>query len=283
MTRILPPTAFSGVRNEKGVREESLRRYVPSIFAEAPHESRSDRYEFIPTWDVIKAMQAEGFIIVSAQQSRTRDHTKRDFTKHLLRLRHSSYSSKDGSVFELLFKNSHDGSSLYELMAGIYQFICSNGLVIGEHLVEPIKVRHTGNISDDVINASYSVVEQAPKVNKYVEEWKRIGLSEEQSKHFAFEAGKLRWPDRDVLPVSCNQLLHPRRPDDSDSSLWSVFNRVQENCIKGGMQGQTRDSRGRLVMRSVREVKGIDQDIKLNKGLWQLAEDFYLDRKLEVA
>jgi hypothetical protein len=36
-------------------------------------------------------------------------------------------------------------------------------------------------------------------------------------------------------------------------------------------------------MRSVREVKGIDQDIKLNKGLWQLAEDFYLDRKLEVA
>jgi len=53
---------------------------------------------------------------------------------------------------------------------------------------------------------------------------------------------------------------------------------VQENTIKGGLTARQPDTfnergrreRGRLV--STRQVKGIDQDVKLNRALWQLAE-----------
>lgn len=51
------------------------------------------------------------------------------------------------------------------------------------------------------------------------------------------------------------------------------MNRVQENVIKGGLHGVQRGENGhgwRNV--TTRPVKGIDQDVKLNRALWQLAE-----------
>jgi len=54
------------------------------------------------------------------------------------------------------------------------------------------------------------------------------------------------------------------------------LNVVQENVIKGGLHGIaiTTDERGRRQRRNVttRTVNGIDQDVKLNRALWTLAE-----------
>lgn len=289
MTRHFAPHSFVGVRNNSGVTEEALRKYVPSVFATEAHESRSDRYEFIPTWDVLKAMQEKGFVIVSAQQARTRDVSKREFTKHLLRLRPRDDVSKRAvvgdSVFELLLKNSHDGSSLYELMGGMFRFVCANGMVVGDHLIQPVKVMHTGDVADQVIEASYSIIDEAPKVIEHVKEWRGLLLSPEEQRLFAGEAAKLRFNAEEgkELPVTADQLLHPKRSSDNGNDLWSVFNRVQENCIKGGMQGTTRNARGNRVTRAVRQVKGIDQDVRLNKALWSLAEGMQNLKKLEAA
>jgi hypothetical protein len=59
--------------------------------------------------------------------------------------------------------------------------------------------------------------------------------------------------------------------------LWTTFNRVQENVIRGGLSARApatiengRRVRGRRV--TTREVTGIDQDVKLNKSLWILGE-----------
>jgi hypothetical protein len=49
--------------------------------------------------------------------------------------------------------------------------------------------------------------------------------------------------------------------------LWSVFNRVQENVIKGGLSAYKPGSFQRTTTRT---VKGIDQDIRLNRALWTL-------------
>jgi len=34
---------------------------APSIFADAPHESRSERYSYIPTASVLQGLRGEGF------------------------------------------------------------------------------------------------------------------------------------------------------------------------------------------------------------------------------
>jgi hypothetical protein len=271
-------TGYAGVRNNSGVSEDALRRYVPSLFGAEAHESRSDRYTYIPTWDVLSKMQEKGFVITSAQQARVRDASRREFTKHLVRLRHTSSLGKAAvvgdSVFELLLKNSHDGSSLYELMGGFFRFVCANGMVVGENTFAPVKVKHIGNIVDNVIDASYSVIEEVPRITANVERWKQIQLTTDEQAIFAEEAGKLRFDVESAsqLPISCGRMLAARRSDDAHSDLWHTFNRVQENLTKGGMQGRRIDSDGRASYRAVRAIKGIDQDLKLNKALWTLAE-----------
>ncbi len=65
---------------------DAIRRVAPSVFADTAHDSRSERFMPIPTYRVIDAMRQEGFGVTEVMQSRSRDASKRDFTKHLLRL-----------------------------------------------------------------------------------------------------------------------------------------------------------------------------------------------------
>jgi hypothetical protein len=50
------------------------------------------------------------------------------------------------------------------------------------------------------------------------------------------------------------------------------MNRVQENVIRGGIRTYGQNAQGRFRRSSTREVRGIDQDVKLNKAIWTLAE-----------
>src|SRR3546814_20077482 len=60
----------------------------------------------------------------------------------------------------------------------------------------------------------------------------------------------------------------PRRFEERKADLWSTFNRVQENFIKGGLSGRAANGR----QQRTRAVQGIDQNLKLNRALWMLAE-----------
>src|SRR6266851_3848569 len=60
---------------------------APSEMAVSSHSSRSDRYTYIPTSEVITGMAQAGFLPFLATQSRCRDAERRDFTKHMIRFR----------------------------------------------------------------------------------------------------------------------------------------------------------------------------------------------------
>lgn len=60
------------------------------------------------------------------------------------------------------------------------------------------------------------------------------------------------------------QVLQPRRWEDKKDDLWTVYQRLQENLIKGGLSG--RSAKGKWLC--TRSLNGIDGDIKLNKALW---------------
>ena len=56
--------------------------------------------------------------------------------------------------------------------------------------------------------------------------------------------------------------------DDNHEDLWSTFNRVQENLVKGGLSGRSANGR----QQRTRPVQGIDQNVRLNRALWLLAD-----------
>jgi hypothetical protein len=66
---------------------EQIGQIAPSALAVRAHESRSDRYAYIPTLDVIKGMMNAGFQPFKASQSISRVEGKGDFTKHMIRFR----------------------------------------------------------------------------------------------------------------------------------------------------------------------------------------------------
>lgn len=100
----------NSIRRERPLTMEELFCTVPSVFSEEKHESRSDRYTYIPTITLLDSLQKEGFYPFFACQTRVRDTSRREHTKHMLRLRrHDQITGIQ--VPEIILLNSHDGTS----------------------------------------------------------------------------------------------------------------------------------------------------------------------------
>lgn len=255
-------------RSKSPLSNEQIARYAPSVFAVEAHETRSERYTYIPTVDVLDGLRAEGFEPMAVGQTRCRDESKRDFTKHMLRFRHAGGSmiNVGDEVAELVLVNSHDGASAYSLTGGIYRLICSNGMVVGDQSCE-VKVRHSGNVIDNVIEGSFQVIEDLKQIAPVINEWKNTQLSIPEAQIYAEAALGLRW-EEGKAPIRADQLLGVRRYEDRGSDLWRVFNRAQENVIRGGLRG--RGATGKRT--STREVASVTENIRLNKALWSLTQ-----------
>lgn len=258
---------------------DQLRAVVPSIFAHTAHESRSDRFAAVPTIAVLEGLRDEGFEPFFAQQANTRVPGKAEFTKHMLRLRHRTLAREDGQAFEIILVNANDGTSAYQMIPGFFRFVCANGLMTGDTF-DQVKVRHTGDAVGEVIEGAYTVLQDAPRVTDQVNRFQAITLSDSERLALAEAAHTLRFPDAHPAddsevkpaPITAEMLLRPRRGDDRNTDLWTAFNVVQENTIKGGQRGRVRGNNGRLRNQRVREVKGIDQSKTLNRALWTLTE-----------
>ena len=273
-------------RGDEPISLEQIAHHAPAVFAEGKHDSRSERYQFIPTREVLTGLIDEGFEPFEVRQGGSRIEGKREFTKHMIRFRHRGSDAaliggKDRLTPEVALLNAHDGTSKYRLFAGAFRWICANGLMSGE-MFEDVKVPHKGDVQGKVIDAAFRVVSQFPALTDAANEMAGTELNVREQLAFARAAATLRWePDAETgtatAPIDASRLLAPRRPEDNTPTVWTTFNRVQENLIRGG-QGYTRTTRDesgrtRLQHRHVSEVRGIDQDRQLNRALWTLAQE----------
>lgn len=270
------------VRSETPLAEALMRQAAPSIFAQGKHASRSERYTYIPTIEVLRGLRKEGFEPFMVAQSRSRIGGKTDFTKHMIRMRHAGQVSAKTEANEIILINSHDGASSYQMLAGVFRFVCCNGLVVGE-VANDIRIPHKGNIQNDVIEGAFRVLEDFEAVDESVSAMKALQLQPPEQIAFATAALALRFGERGVeetgghapAPVTAEQLIEARRPEDTGHSLWTTFQRVQENVIRGGQPG--RSAQGRRLQ--TRPVGSIDRSVSLNRALWMLAEEM---RKLKA-
>jgi hypothetical protein len=256
---------------------EDIAANAPAVFAEGAHDSRSERYEFLNTRTVLEGLQREGFEVFEVRQGGSRIEGKREFTKHMLRLRYMGEAGQaaivgrgDRAIPEVIITNAHDGTASWQIGAGLFRIVCANGLVSGE-MFEYTRIGHTKSAPEKVIDASYRVIEQMPKVISGANDMAAISLRPEEQLVFANAARQLRW-DHDA-PVTPDRLLGTRRQEDRLADLWTTMNVVQENVIRGGI-GYTRRNpeTGRTSHRSTGEIRGIDDNNRLNRALWTLAE-----------
>jgi hypothetical protein len=124
-----------------------LQRRSPAVFAPCAHEATSPVYTFISTERVLDALGQAGFVPVAARQMQTRCRSQLHAC-HVVRLRrrYETVALRD-CVPEIIFLNSHDGTTAYQLRVGLFRPVCTNGLIACLGAFPVWRVPHRGDRS----------------------------------------------------------------------------------------------------------------------------------------
>jgi len=263
---------------------DQVAAYIPAVNALSPHMSRSERYAHVTTMDVVDAVMSKGLQPYSVSAAKTRKEDRRGYQKHMLRFRMPGADVVGKGAPEVVIVNSHDGTSSFQVYMGMIVFACANGLVIGSRWQSHSIGHRGGDIVPRVIDAAYTVVDDFAKLAPRVADMQRVQLTMDQASDFATRAHALRFgpvtdDDKRLLP-SPQALLKPRRFEDANMSLWSVYNRVQENVIAGGVRSKhlipQAGGWNKVRRSSTRPIGTIDAQVKVNRSLWDMAEDLLI-------
>ena len=248
---------------------DALRQQVPAVFAPSADDHRSLRYTFIPTERVLDGLMQAGFVPVEARQTRTRSASPLH-ARHVVRLRRrlETVQLRD-STPEVVFLNSHDGTSAYQLRVGLFRVVCTNGLIVSRGAFPTFSVAHRGNVVEDVVAHALGIAAQFDVLAAQVERMEHRRLLKDEEIQFAEQALALRYAVPAQAGMEASQLLTCRRPEDAGDDLYSVLNKVQENLLRGGLL--RRSANGRLVR--TRRITSIREDVRINSGLWDLAAE----------
>ena len=242
---------------------------APALFTEGPYYQVSEKYHFIPTIEVINQIKQHNWYPVNVQEASVRDIEKDGFQRHLVRFRHFDdlLNPKENAV-ELLLFNSHDRSTAFSISAGIYRFVCANGLVIANNVFESHRIKHIGNNRDnDVATAIANITAFKPKLQEKIKTFESITLSRPEQESFARSAIPLRFEKH--LKVDHSDLLVPYREADERDDLYATLNVIQENLLRGNISGINQETGRRFTSR---EITSIAKDFDVNQGLWNIAE-----------
>ena len=256
---------------------------APSVFATQPHPYKtSSRYEFISTSTVCTDLAGIGWNPVAVTEQRLIGGAavgrtgNRAYQKHMLRFRKT-----EGDIpmlgedhIEMVLITAHDGSCSFTFRVGVFRMVCSNGMVVGTDVIEGLRIRHQGYNAEHALEAVAGIISQAQGLAPRLEAMQNRVMQPVERELFAQQASELRWKPkegRSTAPVGYAQLLNARREEDAPSTLWNVFNTVQENMIqRGGQMG--RNSAGHRMR--TQPIRAIDQQVKLNSNLWNLADTY---------
>lgn len=252
---------------------------APAAAARTPAAHCSARYSFIPTLDAIDALRKEGYVPVAARQDAAgEDRWGRNLhCKHSVTLRLKGTEMLDrnrmmgGLVPELRMYNSSDGGSPFQLAQGIWRQVCSNGLII---MVEEVGINtvHRGVTAEEVIERARKLSQQSKPLFDKIQRWTKIRLDPVAQNRFAAQALSLRLGGdaERAKKYDLASMIAPRRDEDAEPTLWNLFNRVQENGMKGLVEPRANieDRRGL----GVRPLIGINAERKFNADMWALAE-----------
>lgn len=245
---------------------------APAIAATAPAAHINlKRYKFTPTTEVISHMNDLGYVLTNAKQASSNQELRQNWGTHIVEFQHPELTIKgsDGSIEgkpTVVLVNSHDGVTPIKFEMGMFRLVCSNGLMIKSTDFGGFKERHTRLDFQGIKNLMTEKVESMGSMVDKISRWNGVEMSAGQRTAFAIEALAMRLSsDRVADDYEINEILSARRNEDLPNTLWHVFNRVQENLIKGGFQ---------MNNRTARPITNPIQDMTLNQGLWTIAETY---------
>ena len=137
---------------------KQLASQVPAAFSDRPAEHTSSNYVFISTKQLVSSLLDAGFIATQARQAGVRGPIGAAYARHMLHFQPQRQSvTLLDAIPQIVLINSHDGRSAYQLRAGLYRPICTNGLLTRLGDFGLIHVPHRGNVVQNVIDAALTI------------------------------------------------------------------------------------------------------------------------------
>lgn len=261
-----------------------IQKFAPAAFADKAASEVSKNYAFLSTKNLIETLEKKNIVPFAVAQTKARTEEAKESCRHLIRFRHMDHKLELGEVVpEIVLETSHDAKSSFKFSLGLFRLICENGLVAPCSILNTIRIKHINANDSDVIDASFEVLDRSDDAIENILQMKSKILTLDDRLSFANEALGLRWEKQNERPdFQIEKLLKPRRRKDIDLDLWTTFNVVQENLMRGGIVSFKLNDLGYPVTRqTTRAVNSITKNLELNKDLWTLANKF-LDSRLTL-
>jgi hypothetical protein len=255
---------------------DQIKENAPQVFAATPKPGVSERYSFLPTSRIIEDMDRLGWKVNQAKSNRSRTSANAEFGNHIVKFFHPDVYMKDqdGNVeayVNIVVMNNHMGTGSFKFEMGIFRLVCENGLIIKDKDFGGFNMRHSGYSFEQLQETLNTAMTRLPEVVGKINSYNQIIMSKEAQKAFAQQAFALRsYQDRQLTEIELEEFLAPRRKQDEGDSLWVVLNRIQESVLKGGYSITNKKDK----IRRAKSIKNIQQDIKLNQQVWELAGTF---------
>ena len=255
---------------------DQVKQNAPQAFASAPKPGVSSKYSFLPTSRIIEDMNRLGWQVNQAKSNRSRTAAAAEYGNHVVKFFHPDVFMRDqeGNIeayVNIVVMNNHMGTGSFKFEMGIFRLVCENGLIIKDKDFGGFNMRHSGYSFDQLQETLNQAMTQLPEVVGKINTYNQIIMSKEAQKAFAQQAFQLRsYQDRQLTETELAEFLAPRRKQDEGDSLWVVLNRIQESVLKGGYSITNKKDK----IRRAKSIKNIQQDIKLNQQVWELAGTF---------
>ncbi len=242
----------------------SLKNVAPAVFTTSPSPRMSDRYSFVNTGEILEAFEREGWTVNSARQMGAGS-----FGTHELRLRNGAMPKVGDTFLEAIIRNSHNGTTKFSVSAGLHRLACSNGLTVPTSISQSLTIRHQSFDMGEIRKVTDDFATKLPVIEMSMGKMRSKILTEGEMNLFVTKAAELRWKNG-TMPrnLSIEEILQPRREADMENDMWTVFNRVQESFVRGGIGYKSNNGR-ETKMRTLNNIVAVNN---INTGLWELAD-----------
>ena len=271
---------------QKFLTEDEIRQRCPLVFATSPTNSKvSEKYTVANTYTVIQDMEKLGWKVVRAAQRRATKKSSGRFSYHMVALQNPDIKitkQVDGGEEtvecfpQIILTNSHDGLSCFQFRVGLYRCICSNGLVISDAELSEFKIRHIYYSFENLRAVVGRILEALPSKVERMSQMSNVLLSEDQKLDFAKKALSIRKGVKEeelqADEETYKDLLTPVRKEDEGSSLWNVYNVLQEKIVKGGY---TTAEEGKKA-RKVRKVTSFIKELDFSRRIDEVAQSYLM-------
>ena len=246
---------------------------------------RSKRYVFVSSQQVKEFMYSLGWLQSNIRGPKSKKHP--DTCQHTMHFRNPDLEVSKrllvgGLRPEILITNSHNGQAAFKFHLGLYRLVCENGLVVADRAIENFRVRHFSIDFDTIKQYMGAVTARMPAIMNNINTFKGIIMNKAQQTDFATKAMLLR-NDKQIDSFSgkldmktFSSIYHPdelltiQRGADESNDLFTVFNRIQENLIKGNYKHHNENGRAPKPLVENRKL------LTVNKGLWYLMDRYTL-------